>query len=138
MTKLLINKNGYRLDFSWLKNLEKILDKKIKKQISFGLVSSREMKNLNHRYRHKNKDTDVLSFRINTKDCLGEVIISVPKAKSQAKEMGHNLVRELKILTIHGILHILGYDHEKSDREARRQAKAEKQILSKLEDYGNN
>lgn len=137
MAKLIVNKRGYIADFSWLSKLEKILAKKISQDISLALVSSLEMKKLNYRYRHKNKDTDVLSFKVNTMDTLGEVVISLPRARIQAKDKKHSLKKELQILTIHGILHIFGYDHEKSAKEAIRQERAEKQILSKLEN-GNS
>lgn len=139
MARLIINKRGYRADFSWLKKLSAIGGPAFggEKHISIALVSSLEMKKLNWRYRHKNKDTDVLSFKVNTEDTLGEVIICLSRARLQAKEKQHSLKKELQILTIHGILHILGYDHEASTKEAVRQSRAEKQILSKLENYGH-
>jgi probable rRNA maturation factor len=62
---------------------------------------------------------------------LGEVIISYPQAVEQAKEQGHSTEQELALLIIHGILHLLGYDHEKPEEEARMRAR-EKELLENV------
>lgn len=95
--------------------------------LSVALVSSRAIRVLNRDYRRIDKATDVLSFPLDLEppehmemaededdDCwsLGEVIISVDKAMSQAEEFGHSLRRELAFLFVHGFLHVLGFDHE--------------------------
>lgn len=97
------------------------------------------MRSLNRRYRHKDKTTDVLSFSFQTgefshiqPDFLGDIVISVPKAVRQAAAAGHALKREIDILLIHGLLHLLGYDHEQSDHEARRMRRRELQLLKRL------
>ena len=75
------------------------------------------MQSYNQLYRHKNYPTDVLSFPVNEVTLeqdhyLGDILISVDKAADQAKEKGHRLNKEIQILLLHGILHLLGYDHE--------------------------
>ena len=131
---LLVNQRGYRADFSWLPNLEKILKKKIKlnKTVSIALLANQEIKELNKVYRHKNKITDVLSFNLDTKDILGEVLICYQQAKIQAKANNHSPKRELQTLTIHGLLHLSGYDHERSLAEQKKQEKLEQEILKIL------
>ncbi|MDP2934481.1 MAG: rRNA maturation RNase YbeY [bacterium] len=79
-------------------------------EMSIVLVCDARMKNLNKRYKDKDKITDVLAFD------YGEVIICLPQAKRQAKELRHSLKKELGILLIHGILHLAGYrDNIKKD-----------------------
>ncbi|PLX25691.1 rRNA maturation RNase YbeY [Candidatus Parcubacteria bacterium] len=129
-----INKRSFVADFSWLSDLEKILKKdfKIKQQISIALVLPKEIKKLNKVYRRKDKVTDVLSFSLDSKDILGEIIICLSQAKKQAKEKKQSIKSELQLLTVHGTLHLLGYDHEKGDKEFLRQTKMEQKILEKL------
>jgi len=135
-----LNKRGYLANFKWLIDLDKILRskkinlnlKKLKKYISLALVSKKEIKKLNKLYRNKDYVTDVLSFSLDTKEILGEVVICLDQAKKQAKEKKKSLKSELKLLTIHGILHLLGYNHEVSLKEKYKQEKKEKEILNLL------
>jgi probable rRNA maturation factor len=131
---LFLNKRGQDADFSWLKNLENIVKKKfsLNKSISIALVSEKEIKDLNKVYRNKNKVTDVLSFSIDSEDALGEVLICLEQAKRQAKANQKTNKSELQLLTVHGILHLLGYDHERSDKAALEQEKLEQEILNIL------
>jgi probable rRNA maturation factor len=131
---LIVNSRHWQIDFGWLGALEIILKKqfKIKQEISISLLTPLEIKKLNKVYRHKNKVTDVLSFTLADKVLLGEVLICIEQAKKQAKIKGHSLKRELQILTIHGILHLLGYDHERSEAEWKKQTKMEEEILKKM------
>lgn len=100
-------------------------------ELSIALVGDQDMQRLNRDYRGLNETTDVLSFPLGEDD-LGEVIISWPRAREQAREFGHSLNRELGFLLVHGILHLLGYDHQKKeDREVMRNK--EEEILSRLE-----
>ena len=99
-------------------------------EISIATVNNPAIKRLNRLYRGKNRLTDVLSFgeKISEKNkFLGEVIISYPIAKKQAKEHGHSLKKELEILLVHGLLHLLGYDHEKN-KEAVSMERLERKI----------
>lgn len=136
---IVLNKRSSTANFTWLLYLEKIIQKKfrLKKNISIALVSEIEIKNLNKVYRHKNKVTDVLSFNIDSAEILGEIVICLAKAKKQALEHKTSLKAELQLLTVHGILHLLGYDHELSEQEYLRQEKAQEKILALLKNYAN-
>jgi len=79
--------------------------------LSLAFVGKDEIKKLNKKFRQKNKATDVLSFNLKEKNILGEVVI----CPEVVKEKGEDLKR----VFIHGILHLLGYDHEKSEKEAK-------------------
>jgi len=129
-----VNKRGERIDFLWLPLLERVLHShfRLAKKISLALVSDIEIRRLNRVYRHKDKVTDVLSFSFADRDFLGEVLICLPQARRQAKLHKHSLKKELKFLTVHGILHLLGYDHEKNSRELLRQNKMQEKILALL------
>lgn len=129
-----LNKAGQVANFSWLANLEKIIKKKfkLKKQISIALVTEQQIRDLNKVYRKKNKITDVLSFILDNDYILGEVLICPKQARRQAPEKKNTYKAELQLLTVHGILHLLGYDHEKSIKEASRQESAEQKILNEL------
>lgn len=106
-------------------------------ELSLVLVNNRQIRRLNARYRNEDRPTDVLSFptaglpsvglRV-----LGDVVISVEQANKQAKERGRTLADELEALLIHGILHLLGYDHERSEREARTMRRLERRIREAL------
>ncbi len=88
-------------------------------EFSIIFVNNTEMLKLNQTYRNIDKVTDVLSFALNTDfsdiidnyKMLGDIYISIDKAKEQANEYGHSLLRELSFLMVHGFLHLLGYDH---------------------------
>lgn len=129
-----LNKRAYQADFSWLPVLEKIVYKhfKLKQGISIALVSPQEIQVLNKVYRHKNKVTDVLSFNLDSDDLLGELVICLHKAKEQAKSHKKSLKEELQLLTVHGVLHLLGYDHELSEAEYLKQEIMQNKILSEL------
>jgi rRNA maturation RNase YbeY len=118
-------------------------------------VGDQRMRGLNRRYRGKDRTTDVLGFAMReafmphgstnspsrvqsrdasrlTPDMLGDVVISVPTAWRQAKEAGRSLDEELAWLLVHGILHLCGYDHERSEKEARRMHRRERMILQSI------
>ncbi|MBN2246809.1 MAG: rRNA maturation RNase YbeY, partial [Candidatus Aminicenantes bacterium] len=85
-------------------------------EVILTFVDDQEMMRLNKQYRDMDASTDVLSFSLNEKGpdgkfYLGDIVISVPKAYEQSKEKKHTLEKELKVLTIHGFLHLLGYEH---------------------------
>jgi len=98
--------------------------------ISVAFVGGKEIKKWNNLYRKKNKVTDVLSFSYNEKPLSGEIIICYPKALEQAKQKGWGVKKEITTLLIHGILHLAGYDHEKSGREARKMDKLQNKIFN--------
>ena len=76
------------------------------------LVSDRRIRELNRRYRQQSEATDVLSFPVVENGYLGDIVISVETARRQARLLGHGLLRELELLLLHGVLHLMGYDHE--------------------------
>jgi probable rRNA maturation factor len=100
-------------------------------EVSVTFVSNERIHEINREYREKDAPTDVISFAMEELGegeieligaeqprVLGDIIISVPKAEEQAKEYGHSFLRELGFLSVHGFLHLLGYDHmEKEDEE---------------------
>jgi probable rRNA maturation factor len=95
-----------------------------KAELSIVLVSDPQIRRLNKLYRNKDKPTDVLSFPIGEKVngwlILGDVVISVDTAKKQAQELGYSLEEELKRLLVHGLVHLLGYDHELGGEEEKK------------------
>jgi probable rRNA maturation factor len=110
-------------------------------ELSIALVGDREMRPLNAKYRRKNKTTDVLSFFVEDQPMpgakiLGDVVISVEQARRQAKQRGKTLKSELATLLIHGILHLLGFDHEKSPRQAKIMFDYERKLYTRLCDRG--
>lgn len=110
-------------------------------ELSLALIGDVEMKKLNAKYRNKDYPTDVLSFPIEgvvpkETRLLGDVIISVEKAAEQAKARGHSFEEELITLLIHGVVHLLGYDHERSVRQARAMRQVEKRIYRQLCERG--
>ena len=100
-----------------LLTLEKLdrLDREIS-EVSIAFVDDEAMKDLNRRYRHKNRTTDVLTFP-GDEPLLGDIVISVDQARRQAGEEKHSLPTEVRYLVLHGILHALGYDHETDQGE---------------------
>jgi len=117
-----------------------------KAELSIILVSDRRIRTLNERYRKKNRATDVLAFplamdgagqprcssrrqQVQPPKLLGDVVISLSTAQRQATALGHGLHEEVARLLVHGILHLLGYDHEQGPRQAARMIRQEHRLL---------
>jgi probable rRNA maturation factor len=84
--------------------------------VTIALVGDATMRRLNRRYRGKDRPTDVLSFAPDTRGpILGDIAIATGVARRQAREAGHAYAQELRVLALHGLLHLLGYDHETDD-----------------------
>ena len=106
-------------------------------ELSIALIGNAEMRKLNAQYRKKDYAPDVLSFpAAEGLRLLGDVVISVDKAKEQASERGRTLEQEMITLLIHGIVHLLGYDHERSAQDARLMSRLEKQVYRGLCEQG--
>lgn len=90
-------------------------------EVTIFITGSDELRELNRRYRRKNEPTDVLSFEISPKQAslAGDIAISAEIAAANAAELGHTTEVELKILILHGLLHLAGYDHERDKGEMR-------------------
>ena len=89
--------------------------------ISLVIIESKTIRYLNKKYRKHDKVTDVLSFILESKPVLGEIVICLRQASKQAARQQHSLTKELIILTIHGLVHLFGYDHIKlKDRKIMR------------------
>jgi rRNA maturation RNase YbeY len=106
-------------------------------ELGILFVGDQRMRSLNRQYRDKDRTTDVLAFAMreaphSSSTVLGDVVIAVPTAVRQAKEGQRSLDEELTVLLVHGILHLCGYDHERSEKEARRMQRRERMILRLL------
>ena len=114
-------------EFKEIKKVLKIGLKELNiKKVEFNIiiVDNNYIHELNKNYRGIDRETDVISFALEDDKTfnpegrvLGDIYISLDKAKSQAEEYGHSLKRELCFLAVHGMLHLLGYDHMKKDEE---------------------
>lgn len=114
-------------------------------EVALTFVTNEKIHELNYDYRGIDRPTDVLSFALNESvgeepeiiyeledgeeldigDLLGDIIISVERAKEQSEQFGHSLERELGFLFVHGFLHLLGYDHQDAESEAEMMGKQE-------------
>jgi len=106
-------------------------------ELSVALVGDEEIRVLNERYRSLDEPTDVLSFPVDEplpsgRRIIGDVIISVEKAARQARQRRRSLDDELEVLLIHGILHNLGYDHERSPEDEREMRAMERRLRREL------
>ncbi|MEG0570632.1 MAG: rRNA maturation RNase YbeY [Oscillospiraceae bacterium] len=112
-------------------------------EVSVSFVSNDEIQLLNLQYRKKDAPTDVLSFPLGENNVydlnketgaymLGDIVISAEKAFEQANAYGHTIQREIAFLTVHSMLHLLGFDHEQGGLEAVRMRETEELILQKL------
>lgn len=85
---------------------------KAKGDLSIAIISDRRMRALNRQFRGTDAVTDVLSFPSDTRGFLGDVVIASGVTRQQAKAAGHAVQTEVRVLALHGLLHLLGYDHE--------------------------
>ncbi|MGB8886096.1 MAG: rRNA maturation RNase YbeY [Candidatus Korobacteraceae bacterium] len=102
---------------------------RLRGEVSIRITSSREMQELNRRFRRKNQPTDVLSFPSGLPKWAGDIAISAEIAAANAAQLGHSIETELRILILHGLLHLAGHDHETDGGEMRaREAKLRQQL----------
>ena len=105
-------------------------------EVSVALVDDAEIHRLNASYRGKDRPTDVLAFAQREGDgvldetLLGDVVISLDTAARQAAERGHALEAEVRELLVHGVLHLLGYDHERSEEDERVMLAKQRELLA--------
>jgi len=116
------NLTDFKIDKKFFRNIaQKILleENKKNKTFSVAFLSKDDIKKLNKKFRNKNKPTDILSFKIEEGDYLGEIIICPEIVKENAKTNEESFKNEMKNIFIHGVLHLLDYEHEKSRKEAK-------------------
>lgn len=112
-------------------------------EISVTFVNNEQIHKLNLKHRNIDRETDVLSFPLGENGVydinydtgakmLGDIVISIEKAFAQAEEYGHPLQREIAFLTVHSLLHLLGYDHENGGLEAVHMREKEESVLTQL------
>ena len=119
-------------DIRELETVKKVLESAVEKEklnnVSFNLiiVDNKYIHELNKTYRNIDRETDVITFALEDEDTivvpgeeriLGDIYISIEKARAQAEEYGHSLLRELSFLAVHGFYHLLGYDHMTPEEE---------------------
>lgn len=114
-------------------------------EVSVTFTDNDYIKKLNKKYREKDSKTDVLSFPLYDfyteepvfpeGECvaLGDIVISLERAREQAREIGHSFTEEVAFLAVHSTLHLLGYDHERSEEDDEAQCRAQREIMEMLE-----
>ena len=140
----IIDEYGCKIDYSYL---NKVIDKTLEMEhvlssnFSIVFINDEKMHELNKNYRGIDRTTDVLSFAFedNNKICynirqLGEIYVSIPKMISQAREYGHSEKRELAFLVVHGLLHLLGYDHTLGIEEEKVMFEKQELVLNEFEE----
>lgn len=130
------NLTATKVDEEFLKKVAKaVLDgqKSRENDLSIALVGQKRIRKLNREYRAKNRVTDVLSFPGNG---LGEILICVKEVKKNAKRYQTSFEKELAKVLIHGVLHLLGEEHEESEEKADKMREKEEHYLKSL--YPNN
>jgi probable rRNA maturation factor len=110
--------------------LTSVVPARVRGDVAIALVPDAQIRALNHRYRRKNAPTDVLSFPSDEKGFLGDIVIARGVARRQASAMRHPLRTELRVLALHGLLHLLGYDHD-SRRDNGAMARMERRLRRK-------
>ena len=138
----IINLTNEEIDNKIIEKVIKATSKKLNIKnsiISIVLVDNEKIHEINKTYRQVDRPTDVISFAFLDESInplseltnLGEIYISLEKAHTQAIEYGHSFIRELSFLTVHGLLHLLGYDHMNKEEE-KEMFKLQDEILNTL------
>lgn len=124
--------NEYKENVEYINLLKEIASFTLKKEkvdkpiVNIILVDNKKIHEINKKYRKIDRETDVISFALEDEDSminassyriLGDIYVSIDKAKAQAKEYHHSFKRELCFLVVHGLYHLLGYDHETKEEE---------------------
>ena len=116
---LLDNHTDYTIDLTLLEKIAQYLN--VKKDIELIITDNKTIQEYNKEYRGINKATDVLSFPLEDIEFmpLGSIVISLDKAKEVASKLNHSINNEISLLFIHGLLHLMGYDHEVDNGQMR-------------------
>lgn len=120
----------------WILTIDPIIRRQLKigkeRELTVVFLDPAPAKKLNHTYRKKNYATDILSFEGATPMELGELVICPQVLQMQAKEHHHGFRAELAYMLIHGVLHLLGHDHERSHKEAQKMFQIQDQLFDRL------
>jgi probable rRNA maturation factor len=130
-----INQTKIPMPKLWLAEVDGFLRQELKlksQELTIVFLNPAAAQKLNKKYRKRNYATDILSFPSDSPATLGELILCPQVLKRQAKEHGLSFKAELSYMLIHGVLHLLGYDHEKSKSSARRMFKIQDQLFDRL------
>lgn len=140
----IVDEYGCNFDYSYLdKIILKTLEVENVTASNFAIVfiGDERMHEMNKTYRGLDRTTDVLSFAFEDTEKivynirqLGEIYVSIPRMKEQANEYGHSEKRELAFLVVHGLLHLLGYDHTKGEKEEKEMFSKQEVILNEFEE----
>lgn len=140
----IVNESKMEVDYSFLpKVIDKCLSLEGIKSSIFSIIfiDDEKMQELNNTYRGIDRTTDVLSFAfedneevITSDRILGSIFVSIPKMEEQASEYGHSKTRELSFLVVHGLLHLLGYDHTKGEKEEKEMFSRQELVLNEFEE----
>lgn len=117
---------------------QKLRNKKLlssKSELTLVFLNKVEMRKINFQFRKKNKPTDVLSFESADENSLGELLFCIDVLKLQAKQQKHSLEQELLYMLVHGLLHLLGYDHEISKNEENLMFRLQDQCFKQLNSF---
>jgi probable rRNA maturation factor len=138
----IVNRSGKTVPQAFLRNWVSLMAREaalainpakyVGRELVIAFVTSAEIKALNKTYRGKNKPTDVLSFESDDETSLGELAISPEVISVQAREHGLLVREELGYMVLHGFLHLLGYDHETSEKDAARMFKLQDELFERL------
>ena len=155
MIRLVLNEEAEALSAEILETVEQCITQTLlaeefplDAEISFSITDNDGIRTLNREQRNIDRETDVLSFPMLSveegvlivedsdivDDCvfLGDIVISLPKAKEQAEAYGHSFLREIGFLTVHSVLHLLGYDHELGEEEEKEMFAKQEAVLADL------
>lgn len=146
MTKIYwTNLTNTKIDKSIISDMKRCIQKTVSEfypktafEVAVTICDNEYIRDLNSQYRGIDRETDVLSFPLSDFDIpagpksLGDIVISIDKAITQAEEYGHSLRRELCFLCVHSTLHLLGFDHEVGEEERIKMEKMQEEILQAL------
>ncbi len=155
MINLVLNEEAEKLEPALLDTVTRCVEQTLlmeefpfDAEVSFSITDNEGIRALNYEQRGIDKETDVLSFPMLALEdgvlivedsdlydnCafLGDIVISLPKAKEQAEAYGHSLLREMGFLTVHSMLHLLGYDHELGEEFEKEMFTKQEEVLSAL------
>ncbi len=101
-------------------------------EVSLTFTDNEKIRVLNKKFRNIDRATDVLSFPLFESGMLGDIVLSLERAREQAEEFGHSFEREAAFLTVHSVLHLLGYDHETSEADEADMRRRQTTIMENL------